>query len=131
MRKKQKNVLGIDWGSKYIWLAYINKWANDLIMPIWYIPNDWSSMFSLWDIISRYNIGKIVIGYPKDDKVREKVDNFINELKFIIQDDIELILQDEEYSSVEAGAMVENFKKNEMEDTLAAMKILERYLNDN
>ncbi len=131
MRKIEKNILGIDWGSKYIWLAYINKWANNLIMPIWYIPNDWSSMFSLGDIISRYNIGNIVIGYPKEEKIRKKVDDFIKELKFVLQDDIQIILQDEEYSSVEAGSIIWNFQKNELEDTLAAMKILERYLNDN
>ena len=128
MRKKEKNILWIDWGLKYIWLAYINKWANNMIMPIWYIQNDASTMFNIGDILSRYNIWQVVIGYPKDEKVREKVDDFINQLNFIIWDDTKIYLEDEEYTSVEAGSITWNFKKNEVEDTLAAMKILERFL---
>ena len=34
----------------------------------------------------------------------------------------------EDYSSVEAGEIVSNFKKNAAEDTVSAMLILERWL---
>ncbi len=131
MRQKEKNILGIDRGSKYIGLAYINKGASDMIMPIGYIANDGSAMFNIGDIIARYNIGKIVIWYPKDEDIQKKVDDFINQLQFIVWENIDILKANEEYSSVEAGAVTNNFKKNEAEDTLAAMKILENWIKNN
>lgn len=127
--QKKKNILWIDWWTKYIWIAYINVLANNMIMPIWYLMNDPSLMFNLWDIIQRYNIWKIVVWYPKDEKIRKKVDEFINQLSYVAFD-IPIERIDEEYSSVQAGALKWDFKKDEKEDTLAAMKILENYLQN-
>ncbi len=125
--KNKKNILWIDWGSNYIGLAYINtRWEN-IVMPIWYILNDPSALYNIADIIARYNIWKIVIWYPKQEEIRKKVDDFINQLNLVIEG-IPIEKVDEEYSSVQASSINWNFKKDEKQDTLAAMVILENYL---
>ena len=127
MMKSKKNILWIDWGSNYIGLAYINtRWEN-IVMPIWYILNDPSALYNIADIIARYNIWKIVIWYPKQEEIRKKVDDFINQLNLVIEG-IPIEKVDEEYSSVQASSINWNFKKDEKQDTLAAMVILENYL---
>ena len=131
MRKKEKNILWIDWGSKYIGLAYVNVWWWKIIMPIGYLLNDGSLMYNLGDIILRYNIGKIVVGYPSDENLQKKVDEFIKQLNFIIAEDISIEKVNEDYTSVQAGVLKWNFEKDQMEDSLAAMKILEYYLEHN
>jgi len=97
-------------------------------MPVWYIQNDWWTMFELANIIEQYQIKKIIIWWPKRQKdMQERIDRFIKEIKIIYFDmDIEKV--DEDYTSVEANATTWNFKKKWWEeDTIAAMKILERY----
>ena len=120
------NILWIDWWVKYIWLAKknIDTW---FITPLWYLDNDWGTMFNLADIIIREKIKKICIWWPTKEKIiQEKINKFINEFKFI-DPNIEFIKIDEDYTSVEAAAITWEFKKERWkEDTVAAMKILER-----
>lgn len=129
MMKDKKNILWIDWGSKYIWLAYVNTRGENIIMPIWYVLNDPAVLYNIADIIARYNIWKIVIGYPKEESIRKKVDDFIKQLKLIVEN-IPIERVDEEYSSVQASSISWNFKKDEKEDTLAAMIILKNYIKN-
>ena len=121
------NILWIDYGTKYIWLAKKDT-KHDVIMPVGYIQNDWWTMFELANIIEQYGIKKIVIWWPTKQKdMQEKIDRFIKELK-IIYPDMEIEKVDEDYTSVEANATTWNFQKKAWEeDTIAAMKILERY----
>jgi len=121
------NILWIDYGTKYIWLAKKDT-KHNVIIPVGYIQNDGWTMFELSNIIEQYNIKKIVIWWPTKQKdMQEKIDKFIKELN-IIYPDMEIIKIDEDYTSVEANATTWNFKKKAWEeDTIAAMKILERY----
>jgi len=121
------NILGIDYWTKYIWLAKKDT-KHDVIIPVWYIQNDGWTMFELSNIIEQYNIKKIVIWWPTKQKdMQEKIDRFIKELQ-IIYPDMDIVKVDEDYTSVEANATTWNFKKKAWEeDTIAAMKILERY----
>jgi RNase H-fold protein (predicted Holliday junction resolvase) len=129
MVKKVENILWIDWGSKKIGFAYINQWANNMIMPIWYIMNDWNFYGNVGEIIIRYNIKNIIIWYPLRQKdVQVKIDDFIKQLAMISWWDVPIAKMDEDYTSVEAWAVTWNFKKDEKTDTIAAMKILERFL---
>jgi len=118
-------ILWIDYWTKYIWLAKKDK--NNFIMPIWYIINDWNLLFGLSEIIERYKINSIVIWWPtKQKNIQEKIDNFIKEIN-IIYPKISIKKIDEDYTSIEASAKMGNFWKNKWkEDTIAAMKILER-----
>ncbi len=129
MGKKTFNVLWIDWWKKYLWMAYIGNDMN-IIMPIWYVLNDKSIFFSVTEIISRYNIKKIVIGYPSQgEEIREKIDGFIDSLFEIYEKTLEVEKVNEDYSSVEAGSVTGDYNKNAAEDTIAAIKILERWLS--
>ncbi len=125
------NILWIDYWTKYIWLAKKDT-KHNVIIPVGYIQNDGNTMFELANIIQQYNIKKIVIWYPQREKsMQEKIDKFIKELSFVYPD-MEVIKVDEDYTSVEANATTWNFQKKPWEeDTIAAMKILERFNNQN
>ncbi len=129
--KQTSNILWIDRWSKYIWLAYVIQWQK-FPLPIWYILNDQMLYFSLADLVIKYKIKKIIVWYPQRQKdIQEKINIFIKKLSEVIDENIEFEKVDEDYSSVQAGEIISNFKKNEASDTVSAMLILERYLNEN
>lgn len=93
------------------------------------MSNDASLFFNIADILQRYHIETVVIGYPKQHKdMQKKIDTFLEQIAFI-EHDMKFIRQDEEYSSVEAWARTGDFTKNVAEDTVASSIILERYLD--
>lgn len=121
------NILWVDWGTKYIGLSYWNE-RNGMATPVGSLSNDESLFFNIGDVLQRYHIKKVVIGYPKQqEELQKKIDDFLEQIQFI-EHDIEAIRRDEEYTSVEAGALTWDFKKNVEEDTVASMVILERYI---
>ncbi len=127
MTIKTQNVLWIDRGSKYVWIAY-TPIDNDIVFPIGYLLNDKMIYFNLWDIIHRHNIRKIVLWFPHKQKdTQEKILDFIKHLEFIIDPNkVSIETIEEDYTSVQAWEIVSNFKKNVAEDTVSAMLILER-----
>lgn len=125
--RKTTNVLGIDRGSKYIWLAYLTL-ENRIPMPIWYIFNDHMTMQTLADVVVRYHIQAIVVGYPQRQKdIQAKIDKFVKSMAYVISPNIWIEYIDEDYSSVQAGEMISDFKKNAASDTVSAMLILDRW----
>ena len=121
------NILWVDRWTKYVGLSYRNEKSN-MVMPIGFVMNDAQLFFNISDIVSRYFIKKAVVWYPKQHlKLQEKIDDFLENLLFV-DANIDVIKVDEEYSSVQAGERSGNFEKNESEDTLAAMIILENFL---
>ncbi|HPK27897.1 MAG TPA: Holliday junction resolvase RuvX [Candidatus Absconditabacterales bacterium] len=127
MTVKTQNVLGIDRGSKYIGLAY-GIIGQSVFFPIGYLLNDQMIYFNISEIIQRQYIKKIVIGRPSKQKdIQEKIENFIKSLGYIIDKrNITIEKVEEDYTSVQSGEIVSNFKKNVAEDTVSAMLILER-----
>lgn len=121
------NILWVDWGTKYIGLAYRNE-RNNMVTPVGSILNDESLFFNIADILQRYHIETVVIGYPKQqEELQKKIDEFLEQIMFI-EHDMKTVRWDEEYTSVEAGAVNGDFTKNVAEDTIASMIILERYM---
>lgn len=120
------NILWIDYGTKYIWLAKKDQ-KHNLIMPIGYVNNDASTIYELANIIERYKITEIVIWRPSKQKnIQEKIDKFLKEMEFVYPQ-MKIKKIDEDYTSVEAAALTWKFDKDKgREDTIAAMKILER-----
>lgn len=126
--KKNASVLWIDRGSKYIWVAYAPL-SSSVIFPVGYLMNDQMIFFNLADLLKRYNVRTIVLWWPMKQKdIQEKIAKFINNLNYIIEKD-EIIIEtiDEDYSSVESGEIMSDFKKNASTDTISAMIILERW----
>lgn len=107
MTKKQHNILGIDWGKKYIGIAYTTK-GNSVIFPLGYLLNDQMIFFSLSELLHKYMIKEIVIGRPcKQKDLQEKIQAFITNLNAIIaHQDIPIHIQEEDYSSVQAGEIL-------------------------
>ena len=70
----------------------------------------------------------ILVGYPKDEGMRAKIDKFIQTL-LIMDSELEIIKIDENYTSVQAQAITGEVKKHVAHDTLAAMELINRYQN--
>lgn len=126
--RRKPNILSIDRGSKYIWLAYAQQ-DQDVVFPVGYIMNDQMSHFHISDLIERYNVKTILLGRPTKQKdIQEKINQFMKWLNYIIDGkEIQIETVDEDYSSVQSGEVVSNFRKNESTDTISAMIILERW----
>jgi RNase H-fold protein (predicted Holliday junction resolvase) len=126
---KQESILAIDRGSRYVGLAYKNT-DSEVIFPIGYLLNDQMIFFNIADLIVRYHVVKIMIGRPsKQVDVQEKIKKFIQGLSWNIdKENIEVQYVEEDYTSVQSGEIMSNFKKNAAEDTISAMLILERGL---
>ena len=126
---KIAHALGIDRGSKYIGLAYTPIENSDIIFPIGYIMNDEMTYYYIADIIQRYHIRKIILGRPSKQKdIQEKISQFMASLNYIIENQkIEILTVEEDYTSVQSGEIISDFKKNATTDTISAMLILERW----
>lgn len=137
--RKTKSILGIDRGTKYIWLAYALV-GSEVIFPVGYILNDKMMYFNIAGIIEKHNVSKIMLGRPSKQKdIQQKIQAFMKSLGYIIENrEIEIQLVEEDYTSVQSGDIISttandmwlkaDFKKNAAEDTISAMVILERGL---
>jgi RNase H-fold protein (predicted Holliday junction resolvase) len=69
-----------------------------------------------------------VIGRPAKQKdIQEKISKFMQWLSYTIESNkVNIDTIEEDYTSIESGEILSNFKKNVGEDTVSAMKILER-----
>lgn len=126
---KMTHALGIDRGSKYIGLAYTPLQGADIVFPIGYVMNDQMTYYYIADLIQRYHIRKIILGWPKKQKdIQEKISKFMESLNYIIENQ-QIVIEtvDEDFTSVESGEIVSDFKKNATTDTISAMLILERW----
>jgi len=122
-----KNILGVDRWTKYIGLAYWNEKTN-MVMPIGYLMNDDSLFFNVGEIIGRYFIWTVAVGRPRQHKdTQAEIDKFIENVLYV-EHDLEIKRINEEYTSVQAWATNNNFNKNEAEDSIAAMHLLEYYM---
>lgn len=126
---KTAHALWIDRWSKYLGLAYTPVENSDIIFPIGYIMNDEMTYYYIADLIQRYHIRKIVLGRPSRQKdIQEKISKFMQSLNYIIENQrIEILTVEEDYTSVQSGEIISDFKKNATTDTISAMLILERW----
>lgn len=127
---KPRYILGVDRGSKYIWLARLAE-GETTPVPVGYLENDGMAFYNIGEHIMRYNVSTIVIGYPKkQEDIQKRIDKFIKDLSFIIDPEkTQIVKIDEDYTTVQAGEIVSNFKKNVASDTVSAMVILDRWIS--
>jgi len=124
---KKKNIPALDYGTKYIGLAYWNE-RSGMTMPIGTLYNDKSLLFDLWSILERYFIWVVVVWYPKQHSyLQNKIDGLIDQLWYI-NTNLDIKRVNEEYTSVQAAATLWTSEKSLAEDTVAAMHILDYYL---
>lgn len=124
--KKVINLVSIDYGTKTLGLAHISN--NSIPLPLGNIDNDENLWFSLMGILAQRQAKTVLIGYPNNQGMRDKIDNFIKNLQ-IMDNELNIIRIDENYTSVQAQAITWESKKHVAHDTLAAMELINRYLN--
>lgn len=132
--------LGLDLGTKTLGVALSDKTLTiaSSYKTIEFKENDYSSLIPvLSELIKEFNIGKIVLGLPKNmnNSLGDRADTTI-EFKKMLEDNlkIEVVFQDERLSTVEAtNYMLESDisrkKRKKKIDSLAANIILQTYLN--
>lgn len=123
------NVLGIDFGERYIGCA-ISTTKTKLPFALKVIDTKLSNIVeSLTSIIDSYEVTKIVIGYPiglnnNETRMSNLVDIFINEI-LTPNFGLDVIKVDERMTST----LITKSKKDRIDD-ISAIHILETYLNN-
>ena len=132
--------LGLDLGTKTLGVAISDKLGliASSVKTIKFDNEDYKSLVNeVKSLIEEYNVNAIVLGLPKNMNnslgfASERSMNF----KKILEEElnIEVILEDERLSSVEANNIMINAdisrkKRKAKVDTLAATIILQRYLD--
>ena len=132
-------ILGLDLGTKTLGISISDNLG--LIASnyecIRFTENDYdSALQKLKPILEEFNISKVVLGLPKnmDNSLGFASERSLNFKEKLEQLGIEVILQDERLSSVEANnVLIEGFvsrkRRKQKVDTLAATIILQRYLD--
>ena len=122
--------LGIDYGEKKIGLAIAE---TSIASPFKVIENNSILMANLSQVIADENIDKVIIGVPKglqgnESKQYQSVLKFIDKLKKEFE--IEIITQDEKLTSSYAQTLLKGLKNKNADDDVAAMLILQSYLDE-
>lgn len=132
--------LGLDLGTRTLGLSLSDTTCTiaSTLKTIRFNEGDYDSLLiELEDIIREYNISKMILGYPKN------MNNTIGERclttlefkdKLVNKFNIEVILQDERLTTVEAtnymlAADISRKKRKHKVDALAANIILQTYLD--
>lgn len=125
--------LGIDYGEKKIGLAMADS-ETKMASPYKILFNNQNIIEDLKNICLNEEIDVIVIGVPKGLQ-GTKSDQMKNVLDFIakVKENIllKIIEQDEKLTSSQAGKLLRGTKAKGKDDDVAAMLILQSYLDEN
>lgn len=130
--------LGLDLGTTSLGVAISDK-TNTLVSPLTLIKfkrEDYNEALNkLLEIIRDKNISKVVLGLPKnmDNSLGFAAQRSLNFKKILERENIEVILEDERLTTVEAINIMKNnglkrINEQNKTDVLSAVLILESYL---
>lgn len=130
--------LGLDLGTTSLGVAISDK-TNTLVSPLTLIKfkrEDYNEVLNkLLEIIRDKNISKVVLGLPKnmDNSLGFAAQRSLNFKKILERENIEVILEDERLTTVEAINIMKNnglkrINEQNKTDVLSAVLILESYL---
>ena len=131
-------ILGLDIGEKRIGVAISDELYFCAIgVDVLERKNNGEDIYKIADIVSRYNVVKIVVGLPKnmDGSVGpsgEEVKKYVNKLQNALE--VEVDFWDERLSTVAAEktlieADISRKKRKKVIDKMAAVFILKNYLD--
>ena len=125
-------LLGIDYGDKKIGLA-IADLETKIATPYKILTNQGDYLAKISEICQGEEIEKIIVGLPltlksSTSKQTKKVLDFIDKLKKTIY--LPIIEQDERLSSGYAKELLKEMKVKHLDDDVAAMIILQSYLDE-
>ncbi|MDA0208089.1 MAG: Holliday junction resolvase RuvX [bacterium] len=125
--------LGVDFGEKKVGLALGDN-ETKLATPLEVIPGGDDLAKRIIDLVREEGIDELVIGVPgeagdfHDDSQAKRVRGFIEELKGMSNMPIHTV--DEQFTTAESRRLVEEYGATAPEDALAAMLILQSYLDE-
>ena len=130
--------LGLDLGTTSLGVAISDK-TNTLVSPMTLIKfkkEDYNDALNkLMEIIKDKNISKVVLGLPKnmDNSLGFAAQRSLNFKKILESENVEVILEDERLTTVEAINIMKNnglkrINEQNKTDVLSAVLILESYL---
>ena len=130
--------LGLDLGTTSLGVAISDK-TNTLVSPLTLIKfkkEDYNDALNkLMEIIKDKNISKVVLGLPKnmDNRLGFAAQRSLNFKKILESANVEVILEDERLTTVEAINIMKNnglkrINEQNKTDVLSAVLILESYL---
>jgi putative Holliday junction resolvase len=125
-------LLAIDYGEKKIGLA-IGDSETKIASPFRILVNNKELMDKLKEICRKEEIDKIVIGLPvglkgTNTEQTKLVLNFIEKVKKSLG--LEVIEQDEKFSSMYAQKLLRETKAKHLDDDVAAMIVLQSHLDE-
>ncbi len=133
-------ILGIDYGDSRVGIAITDplEITAQGLETIHYQGNDKILLKRLEEIVHEYGINTMVIGMPlnlKGEKTKraEVTEQFIHKLKCKFNQ-IKIVTMDERLTTVEAhrtmnDLQIKKKKKRNLVDTISAVYILEKYMN--
>jgi len=124
-------ILGIDYGRSKIGLAMGETDAN-LATPFGVVKNSDNVLQELADLISLEGVSKVIVGVPYDEEMElskqaEEVMLFVDTLKEKIIVPLETI--DERFSTAQAKRLMLDDDIKGEDDAIAAMTIVQSYLD--
>jgi putative Holliday junction resolvase len=128
MELENKIYLGVDWGEARIGLALADSEIN-LATPFKTVP----SLTELLQTIKEEMVDCVVVGQPikmrgEGEGISSQFTAFLNKLKEFLPD-MEIVLVDERLSSQAADSLPGDKKTKSGRDEMAAMIILQNYLD--
>ncbi|MBU1992584.1 MAG: Holliday junction resolvase RuvX [Patescibacteria group bacterium] len=126
---QEGKLLGIDYGSKRVGLAITDP-GQEIVFPRETLKNNEHLVPDLVKMCAEEGVLRVVVGLPlKIDGGDTNQSIITREFadKFVGESGLEVIFQDEAYTTFEAEQMMEGNKHLE-KDSFSAMKILEHYL---
>lgn len=117
--------LGIDYGLRKVGLALGDDETN-IAAPLEVIENSDDLLVRLATMIEQENIDSVIVGLPPQ-RQGEVTKEFVQELKKVVK--VPVHLEDESYSSAESRRIQQEHGSDVEEDALAAMLILQGYLD--
>jgi putative Holliday junction resolvase len=132
MNLNNQKILGIDFGANKIGLALADL-ETKIATPFKILIKEKNPISKIKEICQQENIEKIIVGLPiglrgVNSEQYKKVADFINKLKQEIK--LEIIEQDEKMTSIYAQKLMRETKTKKPDDDVAAMLILQSYLDE-
>ena len=135
---KSDFLLGIDYGTKKIGVS-IGQMITKSSRPYKVIYKD--RINELRDIITKWNVEKVIIGYPIHNKIspiHKEIKMFSDEIKKSVDFDIEIIFHNEIFTSEFAKNDFANMRRKGITkksasdyDDISASIILQSWINEN
>lgn len=119
--------LGIDFGLRKIGIALGDDVTN-IAAPLEVVENNEDLLVYLATMVEQEDIDSVIVGLPSREQ-GEVTKEFVQELERIVK--VPVYLEDESYSSVESQRLQKEYGSRVEEDALAAMLILQAYLDRN